>query len=34
VLRALARALGRPEEEVAAQTARNAGALFGFPLPA
>jgi TatD DNase family protein len=34
VLRALARALGRPEQEVAAQTARNACALFGLPQPA
>jgi TatD DNase family protein len=34
VLRAVARALGRPEEEVAAQSARNASALFGFPLAA
>jgi TatD DNase family protein len=34
VLRAVARALGQPEEEVAGQTARNAGDLFGFPLPA
>ena len=34
VLRALARALGRPAEEVAAQTARNARALFGLPQPA
>ncbi len=34
VLRALARALGRPEEEVAAQSARNACTLFGLPQPA
>jgi len=34
VLRALARALGRPEEEVAAQSARNACTLFGLPRPA
>ena len=34
VLRALARALGRPEEELADQTARNARALFGLPQPA
>jgi TatD DNase family protein len=34
VLRAVARALGRPEEEIAAQTARNARALFGLPDPA
>ena len=31
VLRAVARALERPAEEVAAQTARNAQALFGLP---
>lgn len=31
VLRAVARALGRPENEVAGQTARNARALFGLP---
>jgi hypothetical protein len=30
----VARALGRPEEEIAAQTARNARALFGLPDPA
>jgi len=34
VLRALARALGRPEEEVADQTARNARTLFELPRPA
>ncbi|MGH8745962.1 MAG: TatD family hydrolase [Burkholderiales bacterium] len=34
VLRAVASALGRPEEEVAAQSARNACALFGLPQPA
>jgi TatD DNase family protein len=34
VLRAVARALGRPAEEVAEQTARNARALFGLPQPA
>jgi len=34
VLRAVARALGRAEEEVAAQSARNACALFGLPQPA
>jgi len=31
VLRAVARARERPVEEVAAQTARNARALFGLP---
>jgi TatD DNase family protein len=34
VLRAVAHALGRPQEEVADQTARNARALFGLPQPA
>jgi TatD DNase family protein len=34
VLRTVARALGRPEEEVAAQSTRNACALFGLPRPA
>ena len=34
VLRAVARALRRPEDEVAAQSARNARTLFGFPAPA
>ncbi len=34
VLRAVARALERPAEAVAAQTARNAQALFGLPQPA
>ena len=34
VLRTVARALGRPDEEVAAQTAQNARALFGLPAAA
>ena len=31
IARAVARALGRPVEEIAAETTRNARALFGLP---
>jgi TatD DNase family protein len=34
IARAVAKALGRPVEEVAAETTRNAAALFGFDAPA